>query len=622
MLTWLPLWLASTILSRLCFGWSLHDTSRPFELIAIRHPDTLECIHLALKEIQIYRGLPDGGHKNVSSTFSGHERLRYIDRNVASLWSQAESICGDTETWDFQVLLDEKIPHPFVSEDAQNVLALPGASSMIGVTAPLLELEPLITSGPSNNRVDFVFFADGYTAQEKGKFLEDAKRLATDISGNQTFNTVKPLMNFWAAFTSSNESGIGAGGSPKDTPFGLYRDGTELRGVYYSKPNVARAACFSLGDICDYPILMGNDPLYGGLGGEFTVITPSLANGALVLRHELGHSVIDVGEEYDGGYDYFGVNAAHDASVPISWAHWFTNSSQHHASAGTRVERSVMPMQAYPWTLLNMSAPWIVRFNSSGTYPRHLVRFSLSGLPDGGDLTVELDGEDLGWVPRQDIGLDRWHYDVHRDSTLSGGEHELRFTLKNADTVGVAQLCSTEILEFGDETEFVSKPGHYSVYPTFSDQNATSYRPTNEDCLMRIVTTPNFCKVCLEGLWLSLLRRVDFIDDMRSTCVWEVVDPSPVRGAGTWKRMLELDLVPVAHLREEPVAQKENYAITWTKDGAVMEAFTNKTQIEVDGDVIGTYAVDVHFDTEEVRVDVDGLLASRGEYIVARKCGV
>ena len=41
------------------------------------------------------------------------------------------------------------------------------------------------------------------------------------------------------------------------TAFGLYRDGTELRGVYYSKPEVARTACFSLGDQCDYPILMG-----------------------------------------------------------------------------------------------------------------------------------------------------------------------------------------------------------------------------------------------------------------------------------------------------------------------------------------------------------------------------
>lgn len=74
------------------------------------------------------------------------------------------------------------------------------------------------------------------------------------------------------------QSGIGVGGQPKEyarllsfrarhygriltpsfsTAFGLYRDGTELRGVYYSKPEVAREACFSLGDQCDYPILVG-----------------------------------------------------------------------------------------------------------------------------------------------------------------------------------------------------------------------------------------------------------------------------------------------------------------------------------------------------------------------------
>jgi len=43
------------------------------------------------------------------------------------------------------------------------------------------------------------------TVDEKDKFIKDAMRLADDISGNQTFNTVKPLMNFWAAFAPSEE---------------------------------------------------------------------------------------------------------------------------------------------------------------------------------------------------------------------------------------------------------------------------------------------------------------------------------------------------------------------------------------------------------------------------------
>lgn len=41
--------------------------------------------------------------------------------------------------------------------------------------------------------------------EEKDKFMQDALRLAEDVSGNQTFHTVKPLLNFWAAFTASEE---------------------------------------------------------------------------------------------------------------------------------------------------------------------------------------------------------------------------------------------------------------------------------------------------------------------------------------------------------------------------------------------------------------------------------
>jgi hypothetical protein len=196
----------------------------------------------------------------------------------------------------------------------------------------------------------------------------------------------------------------------------------------------------------------------------YRVITSSILNGPLVLRHELGHSVIDVGEEYDGGFGYFGVNAVHDASESIPWAHWLSSPEKDEGAQNesdltsfeNRVERSVMPMQVYPWTLLNTTQSWSINLTSSGTYPRHLVRFSLSGLQEASDLRVELDGTDLKWVPKEGLGLDRWHYDIHRDGGLSGGEHELKFTLLNKEREGAAQLCSAEILEFGTEEEYVS----------------------------------------------------------------------------------------------------------------------------------------------------------------------
>ncbi|KAH6911530.1 IgA peptidase M64-domain-containing protein [Coprinopsis sp. MPI-PUGE-AT-0042] len=470
---------------------------------------------------------------------------------------------------------------------------------------PPLEVIPLALSGSSSNRIDLVFFSDGYTLSEREKFVEDAKRLAADVTGNQTFYTVQPLMNFWAAFTPSNESGIGIGGVAKDTPFGLYRDGTELRGVYYKHPKVARAACQSLGSGCDYPILLGNDPLYGGLGGEFTVITSSILNGPLVLRHELGHSIIDVGEEYDGGYVYTGVNALHDISEPVSWSHWLSSSP--------RVERTVMPLQDYAWDMLNTTTPWKTTFNSSGVYSRHLVKFSLSGIPDAKDLKVELDGVDLEWVPEPIVGLDRWHYDIYRSESLSEGPHALTFTLREPSLEGKAQLCSVEVLEFGEESEFVSTPGHYSLYPTFSDKNVTSYRPTNDDCLMRKVTNTNFCKVCMEGLWLSLLRRIHIIEGITETCEENTA-------TGDLEKVLALELLPLAQFRPFDVAMKERYAVTWKKDGKVLEGLEDQTEIYIDNkDAAGRYSVEVRFTTEEVRAHQGELTDSR-EYDVSSPC--
>jgi len=42
-------------------------------------------------------------------------------------------------------------------------------------------------------------------AEEREKFIGDALRLAEDVSKNQTFNTVQPLLNFWAAFSPSKD---------------------------------------------------------------------------------------------------------------------------------------------------------------------------------------------------------------------------------------------------------------------------------------------------------------------------------------------------------------------------------------------------------------------------------
>lgn len=64
-----------------------------------------------------------------------------------------------------------------------------------------------------------------------------------------------------------------------------------------------------------------------------------------------------------------------------------------------------------------------------------------------------LDGIDLHWFPKLGIGMDRWHYDIYVNKTLSQGQHEISFELNNEKLEGHAQLCSVEILEFGAPDE-------------------------------------------------------------------------------------------------------------------------------------------------------------------------
>ena len=98
-------------------------------------------------------------------------------------------------------------------------------------------------------------------------------------------------------------------------------------------------------------------------------------NGALILRHELGHSIIEIGEEYDGSPvdGYFGINSA-DTPESVGWTDWLTdpptsspsNSVDNAQSSSTpRVERMVMSLQQYPWTILNTT--YSAKFHSAGT---------------------------------------------------------------------------------------------------------------------------------------------------------------------------------------------------------------------------------------------------------------
>lgn len=114
----------------------------------------------------------------------------------------------------------------------------------------------------------------------------------------------------------------------------------------------------------------------------------------------------------------------------------------------------MVPLQAYVWTILNTTSSWSTTFTSAGTYSWHNILFSLADIPAEDDLTISLDGKELTWAPRSDIGEDRWFYNIRGNESLAEGKHEIKFTLKNGNRTA-PQLCSVEVLEFGTSSEYV-----------------------------------------------------------------------------------------------------------------------------------------------------------------------
>jgi hypothetical protein len=128
--------------------------------------------------------------------------------------------------------------------------------------------------------------------------------------------------------------------------------------------------------------------------------------------------------------------------------------------APPRAERNKVPLLAYPWTILNTSTPWSTSFISDGTFSSALLRFSLSAVPNAGSLQIKLDGKKVPWVAKQGAGIDRWFYDIwvrgdgkKPDAGLHNGTHELSFALQEGGREGLAQLCSVEVIEYGNPNE-------------------------------------------------------------------------------------------------------------------------------------------------------------------------
>ncbi|MEV7597642.1 M64 family metallopeptidase [Kitasatospora sp. NPDC089797] len=183
-------------------------------------------------------------------------------------------------------------PHTALRADQRTVAA-----------APTFDIR---RTGDPTNRITLVLLGDGYTADEQEVFRQQADKAWHSLMDIEPFRTYQGFFNIRRVEVVSPVSGIaeseGRGRHPA-TPLGMHFwcEGT-ARLLCADEGATARYAGDGAGP--QYLIALANSAEYGGAGGTgVTTLAGGSPDAGRIIQHEIGHTVGDLGDEYDSAPD-------------------------------------------------------------------------------------------------------------------------------------------------------------------------------------------------------------------------------------------------------------------------------------------------------------------------------
>jgi len=180
-------------------------------------------------------------------------------------------------------------------------------------------MQTILTNGPVSNRLNVVVLSEGYTTNQLSQFLLDATYAVNTLLSHPPYYEYRNYVNAFAIKVASVQSG-------SDHPYySIYRN-TYFNSTYDNSSDyliTIPAGSTGQGKVdallqtfmprCHLPILLVNDPTWGGSDGfEKTAIasTGAMTNEAYsgqpgTLSHETGHVLANLGDEYTDPYPGF-----------------------------------------------------------------------------------------------------------------------------------------------------------------------------------------------------------------------------------------------------------------------------------------------------------------------------
>jgi hypothetical protein len=163
------------------------------------------------------------------------------------------------------------------------------------------EVVSLINNGDKSKKVDLLFVAEGYRADQMDKFLQDARKFAGYLFNIEPYKSRKDDFNIWAVKSISKDSG-------PDIPHqGIWKQ-TVLESNFYTfkidryltAPEYSLIASAVSNAPFDAIHVIVNTDKYGG-GGIYNYYALSMSDHStesMVFVHEFGHSFAGLGDEY------------------------------------------------------------------------------------------------------------------------------------------------------------------------------------------------------------------------------------------------------------------------------------------------------------------------------------
>lgn len=226
------------------------------------------------------------------------------------------------------VVLDQAVARVSLDWPASAVALELGGARLVPRSPPPGDPTAVIESGPSTERLDMVFLGDGYTEAELPDFADDVDRITAYLLSIEPYGAYADLINVWRVDAASVDSGVDhPERSPpveRDTAYGCFYGCGGLDRLLCCDDSAVLTAINDAVPAADGVVVLVNDPQYGGAGGYQYATSYVGPYGDQVAAHEIGHSLVGLGDEYDYGTETSypaRPNCTEDPDDP-PWAAW------------------------------------------------------------------------------------------------------------------------------------------------------------------------------------------------------------------------------------------------------------------------------------------------------------